>query len=192
MLSEQDLDIRRVVLEAGRGDARAWEQLTRQFGKMILAIARNCRLCEADAWEVQQTTWLRLVENIDKIQQPERIGSWLATTAHRECLRLIRMRSRLTFDEDAINELADVSIAPSDAGPIAEEQSALVRQAFARLAPRCRRLLAFFAEDDALSYKEISKTLSMPIGSIGPTRGRCLDHLRRIIAEIEAETQGAT
>ena len=155
---------------------------------MILAIARGCRLCEADAWEVQQTTWLRLVENIGKVQQPERVGSWLATTAHRECLRLIRMRSRLSFDEDSLSQLPDDSIPSADAGPIAEEQSALVRKAFERLSPRCQRLLAFFAEDDARSYKEISTALSMPIGSIGPTRGRCLDHLRRIIAELEADS----
>jgi len=173
------------VQSAAAGDSGAWEELTRRFGGSIMAIARSCRLCEADAWEVQQTTWLRLVENIGRIQKPERVGAWIATTAHRECLRLIRLRSRVSFDDDAIARLADISIPSADSGPIAAERAALVRKAFEKLPPKCQRLLAFLTGDEALPYKEISETLSMPIGSIGPTRGRCLEHLRRIIEETE-------
>ncbi len=180
-----DQELIDTVRAACEGDSLAWEQLTQRFSGSIIAIARSCRLCEADAWEVHQTTWLRLVENIGRIQKPERVGAWLATTAHRECLRLIRLRSRVTFDDEAIARLADISIPSADSGPIAEEQAALVRQAFEKLPPKCQRLLAFLSGDDALPYKEISENLSMPIGSIGPTRGRCLDHLRRIIQEIE-------
>lgn len=74
--------IHAVVEAAASGDPEAWEELTRRFGGMIMAIARSCRLGEADAWEVHQTTWLRLVENVGRIEQPERIGAWLATTAN--------------------------------------------------------------------------------------------------------------
>jgi len=174
-----------IVQAAAAGESWAWEELTRRFAGSIMASARSCRLCEADAWEVQQTTWLRLVENIGRIQKPERVGSWIATTARRECLRLIRLRSRVSFDDDAIARSADVSIPSADSGPIAEEQARLVRKAFEQLPPKCQRLLAFLSGDDALPYKDISEALSMPIGSIGPTRGRCLEHLRRIIEEIE-------
>ncbi len=191
VVDERDIDLVlvRIVQAAAAGDAGAWEELTQRFGGSIMAIARSCRLCEADAWEVQQTTWLRLVENIGRIQKPERVGSWIATTAHRECLWLIRFRSRVTFDDDAISRLADISIPSADSGPIAEEQNMLVRRAFEQLSPKCQRLLAFLSGDDALSYKDISETLSMPIGSIGPTRGRCLEHLRRIIEELESESK---
>ena len=81
----------------------------------------------------------------------------------------------------------DVDAKPLDAGPIAEESSDAVRRAFALLPAHCQRLLGLLAGDNPPSYKEISKTLSMPIGSIGPTRGRCLEHLRRIMEELGAE-----
>jgi RNA polymerase sigma factor (sigma-70 family) len=181
-----DLELREIVLRAAAGEGSAWEALTARFGGSIMAIARSCRLCEADAWEVQQTTWLRLVENIDRIQQPERIGSWLATTARRECLRLVRMSSRVNLDDAFLNRLADDSIAEADAGPIADERAALVRAAFEQLSPKCQKLLGFLSGDDGSSYKEISTVLSMPIGSIGPTRGRCLEHLKKVIQELEA------
>jgi len=181
-----DLELRNIVLWAADGDGSAWEALTVRFGSSIMAIARGFRLCEADAWEVQQTTWLRLVENIGRIQQPERIGSWLATTARRECLRLVRLRSRVNLDDDFLNRLADHSLPEADARPIADERAALVRAAFDQLAPKCQKLLGFLSADDALSYKEISKLLSMPIGSIGPTRGRCLERLKKVIEEMEA------
>lgn len=173
-----------VVTAAAAGDAKAWDDLTRRFGGMIMAVARSCRLADADAWEVHQTTWLRLVENIGRIEQPERIGAWLATTARRESLRLVRNHARLTFDGDALSRLADESNPPVDARPLADEQSAVLRRAFVELPPRCQRLLAFLSGDDPPSYKETAAALSMPIGSIGPTRGRCLQHLRRIILDM--------
>jgi RNA polymerase sigma factor (sigma-70 family) len=173
-----------LVRSAAAGEAGSWEQLTHLFGGMIVAIARSCRLADADVWEVHQTTWLRLVENVSRIEQPERIGAWLATTAKRESLRLARNRDRLSFDGDALARLPDETLASADAGPLADEQAALLRKAFAELPLRCQRLLRFLAQEDTPSYKETSSALSMPIGSIGPTRGRCLEHLRRIIFEM--------
>ncbi|HEY3941606.1 MAG TPA: sigma-70 family RNA polymerase sigma factor [Acidimicrobiales bacterium] len=173
-----------VVVEAAAGAAGAWEELTRRFGGMIIAIARSCRLGEADAWEVHQTTWLRLVENIGRIEHPERIGAWLATTAKRECLRMVRNRSPLAFDEDTLARLVDDTLLDLDARPLAEEQSVVLRAAFAQLPPRCQRLLTYLSGEESPSYKQASAALSMPIGSIGPTRGRCLEHLRKIIHEL--------
>jgi RNA polymerase sigma factor (sigma-70 family) len=177
-------DLPYLVKAAGAGEAYAWEELTSRFGGMIVAIARNCRLSDADVWEVHQTTWLRLVENVGRIDQPERIGAWLATTAKRECYRLTRNRSRLDFDGEALSELPDETLPAPDAGPLADERDELVRKAFAQLTPRCQRLLTFLLQEDNPSYKETSAALSMPIGSIGPTRGRCLEHLRQIILEM--------
>ena len=81
--------------------------------------------------------------------------------------------------------MVDDEVDPLDAGLLREEQLAIIRDATQRLAPRCQRLLGLLMGDDDLPYKEIAEQLSMPIGSIGPTRGRCLDHLRQILAETE-------
>jgi RNA polymerase sigma factor (sigma-70 family) len=173
-----------IVAAAGRGEPWAWTSLVQRFGNMIMAIARSCRLNDADVHEVHQTTWLRLIDNIDRIEQPERIGAWLATTAKRESLRLVRAAKSVTDADERLLERPDAEIKPFDAGPIAQEQAEVLRRAFALLPPHCARLLRLMIVDDPPSYKEISGTLSMPIGSIGPTRGRCLDHLRRIMEEL--------
>ncbi|HEY5245414.1 MAG TPA: sigma-70 family RNA polymerase sigma factor [Acidimicrobiales bacterium] len=183
----QDTELSEVVAAAAAGDSQAWNVLTNRFGGMIMAVARSCRLNDADVGEVHQMTWLRLVENIGRIEQPERIGAWLATTAKRESLRIVRSKARVTFDHEGLLQRPDVDAKPLDAGPIAEESSDAVRRAFALLPAHCQRLLGLLAGDNPPSYKEISKTLSMPIGSIGPTRGRCLEHLRRIMEELGAE-----
>jgi RNA polymerase sigma factor (sigma-70 family) len=183
----QDTELSEVVAAAAAGDSQAWNVLTDRFGGMIMAVARSCRLNDADVGEVHQMTWLRIVENIGRIEQPERIGAWLATTAKRESLRIVRAKSRVTIDHEGLLQRPDVDAKPLDAGPIAQESSDAVRRAFALLPPHCQRLLGLLSGDNPPSYKEISKKLSMPIGSIGPTRGRCLEHLRRIMEELGAE-----
>jgi len=182
--SSDDLELRLVVAAAATGDAEAWQHLSQRFGPMITGIARSCRLGDVDAGEVFQTAWLRLVENIDRIEQPERVGAWLATTARRESLRLFRARSRIEFDSESLTSLPDVDQPAVDAAMLTDERAVMLRIAYDRLPPRCQRLLGLLSDDDAPSYKEISEVLSMPIGSIGPTRGRCLDHLRRLLLEV--------
>lgn len=179
--------LREVVAAAGDGDAMAWAVLMRRYGNMVMAIARRCRLSEADVGEVHQVTWLRMVENIGRIEQPERVGAWLATTAKRESLRIVRARGRVSFDHEGLLQRADPCAVSLDAGPIGEERAAAVRRAFALLPPHCQRLLRILTEDDLPSYKEISRVLAMPIGSIGPTRGRCLERLRRIMEDLGSE-----
>jgi RNA polymerase sigma factor (sigma-70 family) len=176
-----------IVAAAGRGESWAWSFLVQRFGNMIMAIARSCRLNDADLNEVYQTTWLRLITNIDRIEQPERIGAWLATTAKRESLRLVRAARSVWDADEWLLERPDAAVKPFDAGPIAQEDAELLQRAFARLPPHCARLLRVMIVDDPPSYKEISDALCMPIGSIGPTRGRCLDHLRRIAEELGME-----
>jgi RNA polymerase sigma factor (sigma-70 family) len=180
-------DLPDVVAAAAEGNSLAWNTLMQRFSSMIMAIARSCRLNEADVAEVHQMAWLRLVENIGRIEQPERIGAWLATTARRESLRIVRAKGRVSFDHGGLMERPDVNASPVDAGPLSDERSDAVRRAVALLPPHCQRLLGILADDSPPSYKEISKRLSMPIGSIGPTRGRCLEHLRRILEELGAD-----
>lgn len=175
-----------IVAAAARGDATAWNALVQRFSSMVMAVARRCRLSEADVAEVHQVTWLRLVENIGRIEHPERIGSWLITTAKRESLRVVRTQQRFVPDHNALLACPDPDVKPMDAGPIAAERSAALHEAYAHLPAHCQRLLGLMTRDEALSYKEISALLAMPIGSIGPTRGRCLEHLRRILEQLEA------
>jgi RNA polymerase sigma factor (sigma-70 family) len=180
-------DLTGIVADAVKGSQPAWNTLLERFGPMVNAIARSCRLSAADVADVHQSTWVRLVENIHRIEQPERIGAWLATTARRESLSVVRSRSRVSFDNNALDYLPDLDIKPPDAGPLADERSSAVREAFAQLPSHCQRLLNILSSSDPPSYREISTTLDMPIGSIGPTRGRCLAHLRRILEEQGAD-----
>ena len=187
--SADDADLVLIVAQAREGVAAAWEALIGRFGGLVAAIARRCRLSDADVAEVCQTTWLRLVENLDRIEQPERLGAWLATTSRRESLR-IATRQVVVSANDLVYSMADDKADPLDAALLRGEQARAIRMAAEQLSPRCRRLLGLLMGDDDLPYKEIAEQLSMPIGSIGPTRGRCLDHLREILAEMEAPVGG--
>jgi RNA polymerase sigma factor (sigma-70 family) len=178
-----DTELVLVVEEARAGANAAWEFLIERFGGLVAAIARRCRLNDADVAEVCQTTWLRLVENLDRIEQPERVGAWLATTSRRESLR-IATRHTAVSATDAVYLIADDEADPLDAALLREEQARAIRMAAELLSPRCQRLLGVLMSDDDLSYQTIAEQLSMPIGSIGPTRGRCLEHLRKILAAV--------
>jgi RNA polymerase sigma factor (sigma-70 family) len=143
-------------------------------------------LSPADAADVVQFTWLRLVENLDRIHDPERLGGWLATTARRECLRVIRLRGREQPSGTA--GVFDRSIDDPVAGQIVTaERDRVLRRALSGLDQRCQALLRLLAAADPQSYEEIGAALGMPIGAIGPTRGRCLEKLRRSpeLAELE-------
>jgi RNA polymerase sigma factor (sigma-70 family) len=186
--SVQSLSVASLVARAGEGDGRAWEELVGRFGGMIAATGRRYGLTPADVAELQQTTWLRLVENLHRIEQPERVGGWLATTARRESLQLLRRASKYHAGADQmLANMPDRHLPEPDARPIAEERDAVLAAAWGRLKPRCQELLTLLVTDDPTSYKDLSKLLDMPVGSIGPTRARCLEHLRRLIAE-EDET----
>lgn len=178
--------MRELLEAAGAGDEAAWETIVDRFAGLIWATARAHRLSPAGAADVAQTTWLRLVENLDRIKEPERLGGWLATTARRECLRHIRLHSReLAIGEDSVFE------APSEDRVehqvITRERNTALRRAFARISERCQVLLRLLAAPESLSYEEIAAALDMPIGAIGPTRARCLDQLRRTpeLAELQ-------
>jgi RNA polymerase sigma factor (sigma-70 family) len=165
---------------AANGDAGAWDALVDRYANLVWAVARSHRLSSADASDVSQTTWLRLVEHLDRIQQPERLGAWLATTARRESLAAIRRGARHVAVGTA-DDVGPVSLdEPSPDGSLirAEEHSALAR-AFGRLAERCQKLLRVLMADPPPRYEEVAEALGMPIGSIGPTRARCLERLQR-------------
>ena len=179
--SREPSDVGSLVRAAAAGDQDAWNQLVDEFASTVWAIARGHRLNSADASDVFQTTWLRLLEHLGRIEQPERVGAWIATTARRECLRLLRL-SRRQVPRDNFDFVPDpVSFAPPDRNLVVEERRHLVSQLVDQLPARSRLLLRLLSADSPLSYKEISESLSMPIGSIGPSRQRALEQLRKLV-----------
>lgn len=153
---------------------------------------RAHRLGNAQAEDAFQTTWLRLVESLDRIREPERLGAWLATTAKREALLAIR-RSRREVPSAAIDdiELTDSQPQPIAGLVLAERDTALWR-AFREISERCQDLLRLLMADPPISYAQIGEILEMPIGAIGPTRGRCLERLRAALARHGVSTAEAT
>lgn len=170
------MNVSEQVAAAARGDRAAWNGLVERYNRLVWATARGHRLSDADAADVVQTTWLRLVENLDRIQDAERVGAWLATTARRESLRIIAASQR-TVLTDAPAELADDAARPERA-LLNQERDALLHRAMTGISDSCRTLLRVLAAEPPPSYDEVSAALDMPVGSIGPTRGRCLKRLR--------------
>jgi RNA polymerase sigma factor (sigma-70 family) len=188
-MTEKDIDssdVSALVRKAAGGDRMAWERLVSKFERLIWSITVEFKLGESDAADVAQTTWLRLLEHIDRIQHPDRVGSWLAATARNECLRNLAARKRLVLGHDDTEPgtaaVAAVAHPPEvDERLLADERDQVVRDAMSRLPGRWQRLLEMLMADPPVPYTEISDQLGLPIGSIGPTRGRCLAQLRVLL-----------
>ena len=175
-------DVAELVRRAANGDMTAWDRLVDQFARLIWSITVEFKLAESDAADVAQTTWLRLLEHIDRIQYPDRVGSWLAATARNECLRSLARRKRVVLSDDDIELSGAVAHGPEiDERLLAHERDQTVRDAMSRLPRRWQRLLEMLMTDPPASYADISDELELPIGSIGPTRGRCLARLRVLL-----------
>jgi RNA polymerase sigma factor (sigma-70 family) len=172
-----------VLLDAARrGDQAAWDGLVAAYNGLVWSIARGYRLGTADADDAVQMTWLRLVENLNRINDPERLAGWLATTARRECLQLLRRSGReRPTSVDALRDVAD-SAAPLDTALLLDERDGALWRALTLIGERCQRLLRVLMASPPPSYQEVSAALDMAVGTIGPARARCLDQLRRRIA----------
>jgi RNA polymerase sigma factor (sigma-70 family) len=178
----KSVDVAELVRRAAAGDRQAWERLVDQFARLIWSITTEFKLGESDAADVAQTTWLRLLEHIDRIEYPDRVGSWLAATARNECLRSLAARKRIVLSDDDTELGGTVAHAPEiDEHLLANERAQTVRDALSRLPGRWQRLLELLMADPPASYADISDELELPVGSIGPTRGRCLARLRVLL-----------
>jgi RNA polymerase sigma factor (sigma-70 family) len=166
-----------VVRMAAEGQKEAWDELHRRYHKMIARIARSSGCASADLSDIQQAVWARLIQHIGRLNQPDAVAGWLAVVTKRECVRLnSRQRPVIEIDEVA-------RVAPTEEEPLTTvlhaERQAAVRQAVATLSPRRRRLLEAMLDNPDLGYDQLAARLSMPRGSIGPTRQRCLEDLRQ-------------
>jgi RNA polymerase sigma factor (sigma-70 family) len=177
-----DAEDRRVVstlvTAAAGGDRRATEALVERYSGLVWSIAWGYRLNGADAADVSQVVWLRLIENLGRIRQPGSVGAWLASVTRHECLRVLRRAER----EVSVADSADLDERSSDGdidlALLSEERDAALREAFDCLPARWRSLLEVLMDVPLASYEEVAETVGMPIGSIGPTRQRCLERLR--------------
>lgn len=160
------------------GDETALEELVRALSPVLWQVVRATGLDRAQAEDVVQTTWLALVKGADTISTPQAVAGWLCTTARREAWRVSKKDKRETATEDeTLAPALPHADSPEHAVVLADDH-ALLLACLERLNERCRRLLRIVAAGARPDYQEISRTLGMPIGSIGPTRARCLDKLR--------------
>jgi len=185
-----------LVVRARNGDKRAWDALVERYAPLVWSICRRHRLDGADADDVGQSVWLRLVEQLGRIRDPAALPGWLATTTRRECWRVLRAAygpetAGCVLDAENI---PDLQSATAEDELLRAERHAALREAFTRLPPSHQRLIALLIEDPPVPYVEISDRLGIPVGSIGPIRGRCLEKLRHdpaIMALIDAGAQVA-
>src|SRR4051812_3808094 len=179
-----DEEVTRLVRAAAGGDHQAWQSLVGRYVALLWSIAFRHGLNESDAADVVQNTWLRLFEHIDDVREPARVGSWLATTAQRESLRLVAQHQRVVPSDDEMTfDGADRLQAPLDEALLAREQVAQARAALDTLPPTWRSLVEALTQEPPLTYEEIVVELGVPIGSIGPTRGRSVRRLRELVAD---------
>ena len=170
-----------LVTRAANGDRQAWDALVERYAPLIWSICRRYRLDGADAEDVGQAVWLHLVDHLDQIREPAALPGWLATTTRRECGRLVRAAhgpraARYLLDAETT---ADGQAGTAEQEVLAAERHAALREAFADLPPEGQQLIALLTADPPVPYAEISARLGIPVGSIGPTRRRCLDRMRR-------------
>jgi RNA polymerase sigma factor (sigma-70 family) len=177
----QSIAVADLVTRARDGDQEAWDSLVERYLGMVHAICRGHRLGVDDAADVNQVVWLRLVEHLSRIRTPAAVGGWIAATARNECRRVLRLSGRVVLTEDVDLDQPEQWDVAVDTGLLVYERDRALLDAFNRLGPRCQELLRLLMTDPAPSYDEVAAALDMPVGSIGPTRGRCLEQLRHLL-----------
>lgn len=169
-----------LVAQAAQGDQDAWTELVRRYHPMLRSIARTLRLTEDEAADASQTTWLMLTRHIGRIREPERMGGWLSTTMRHECLRVLGRRTL----EDLVDDWSAVRLPAAgglDAHVVRAERDQLVREAVDDLPGHQRKLMLVLSQASEPSYQQVAEVMSMPVGSIGPTRARALRRLRGLL-----------
>lgn len=199
-------DVAEAVRSAAAADAHAWRALVDQYTDLVWAVARGQGLARNDAADVVQNTWLRLTEHLSRLTEPAAVGAWLVTTARNESRRILRqsqravpveVRSAARYDgrepgldgspENESEAWRDDTAPPADTWVLDAERDAELWRAFERLPTRCRGLLRMLIAEPPPSYADVSQALEIPIGSIGPTRSRCLQHLRSVFEPLSED-----
>jgi RNA polymerase sigma factor (sigma-70 family) len=189
-------DLADLVSKAAAGDQAAWNTIVGRFAGQVWVVCRSYRLSQADAADAFQQTWLRVLEHLDSVRDPARLGSWIKTTCKREVLATLRRakRAQPVGDPEVLDRAADPDANPDEPVLLAAGNAELWT-AFHRLNSRCQevlRVLVVEADNGRPSYEDASAALGIPIGSLGPTRARCLDRLRRFLTDGIGDADGAS
>jgi RNA polymerase sigma factor (sigma-70 family) len=183
-------DVGALVRSAVDGDAAAWKALVEGLSPLVWSVVRSHRLSDADAHEVYQTVWFRFAQHLGRIREPDKAGSWLASTARNESLKVLRsLRRTVPTDDpqllDRVSEerTPEQSVLDDEEAAAESERIRWLWQEFEELGERCRQLLRVLMASPPPSYQEVSAALGIAVGSIGPLRQRCL---RRLKARLDA------
>ena len=176
-----DASVIDLVARVGDGDQDAWNELVERYSPLVWSICLRYRLDRDDIEDVRQSVWTLLLERVGTLREPAALPGWLATTTKNECLRVLRVSRRHDH-----GSLPPEDLMPSDPNAVQVDQDILVaerddalRAAFDGLSQRCRQLLSMLVADPPVPYAEISAALDLAVGSVGPTRARCLNELRK-------------
>jgi RNA polymerase sigma factor (sigma-70 family) len=170
----------RLLENAAGGAEWAWRDIVDRYSSLVSSVCAHYRVGTADAQDISSAVWLRLLTNLAFIREPEALPGWLRTTTRHECLRVLRHQQRQVPTDSAM--LVERTDPQFDSALIGAERRDAARHACAQLPGRDRELLALLFCDPPKSYREISATLGIPVGSIGPSRARCLARVRRMPA----------
>jgi RNA polymerase sigma factor (sigma-70 family) len=183
-----ELPLTELVLGAARGDQEAWERIVLRYQPLVRSVARRFRLSAADVDDVSQTVWLKLVECLDQLREPRALPGWLAVTTARASLAVSKAQARTIVVDPLAPEDSGygmqwlVGAAPEsdqlDDALLRQETRQAVRDGLAGLPQAQRELLLLLVAEPPLSYEQIGQRLGLAVGSIGPTRRRCLSKLR--------------
>lgn len=176
-------------------DERAWREYMTDFGRLIYLAATRLSLPEADCDDVFQNTCVAVHRSIGALRDPNRLGPWTYSIARRFALEIVKRRGRQELSTDALEEWGrapDLAVEPEVERVLEQfEEARWVRGLVTELEDRCRNLVsALYLEDPTPSYEEIGRRFEMPIGSIGPTRARCLKRLQDLAKSVSNEPSG--
>lgn len=193
---DPELDAR-LVERCLSGDARAWDALVRRHERLVYAVARSYRLDDEDLGDVFQDVFTALHRGLPRLRDPRTLCRWLSSTTDRiartTALRRRREQARSVSTDEPDSGRPELVSADEAVGADLErlEAQALVRLAMAGVSERCRNLLyALYQEDPVPAYSELSERLGVPIGSLGPTRARCLEKLKGGLSILAPELAG--
>jgi RNA polymerase sigma factor (sigma-70 family) len=184
-LTEKPVTTTELLSSAAAGDQNSWNELFRQFNPLIRSVVSGYRLDHDTAADVCQTVWMRAFEYADRIRQPERLGAWLVTTARNEALRHIKRQQRAR-PSGVLEEEADLNAPSPDERAIDSETMQDALEAFGHLPDDSKNLLRLLVASPPLPYSEIAERIGRPVGSIGPTRSRCIEALKSHMGEFQS------
>jgi RNA polymerase sigma factor (sigma-70 family) len=174
-----------LIAACQRGESWAWDALVERYKRLVYSVALRAGLQHNDAADVFQSVFAVLLESLHALRDPQGLGAWLITTSKRTSWSMLRRQQREAPSGNWLTTPAAATGRGEDKPDWDEERWAdqvLVREALERLGERCKRLLwmLYYDRTDP-SYERVSRELGIPLGSIGPTRARCLQKMRRIL-----------